>query len=165
MDTTAAPQSNPFLAVLTGGLICGVLDITAALVVYGYFGLRPIRLLQGIAAGILGPGSYNGGFSTAALGLLSHFFIAFSACTVFYLASRWLPVLLQHAILSGALYGIAVYFFMNPPSTRLSHAKSKPCVILCASLNPSFLAPNSARPPRPLFCYHPASHPRRRNEL
>jgi hypothetical protein len=30
------------------------LDITVALIVYGYFGLPPMRLLQAIAAGVLG---------------------------------------------------------------------------------------------------------------
>jgi len=31
------------------GFACGVLDITAALVVNGFFGLKPMRLLQGNA--------------------------------------------------------------------------------------------------------------------
>jgi len=126
MNPSTTPQSKALPAILSGGLLCGAMDITAAFIVYGYFGLKPLRLLQGIAAGLLGPGSYNGGFSTAALGLLCHFFIAFSACTVFYLASRALPFLLQHAILSGALYGIAVYFFMNRIVIPLSAATKYP---------------------------------------
>jgi len=54
-------KPNRILAIVWGGLVCGVLDITAALVVYGYFGLRPLRLLQGIAGGLLGPRTYGGG--------------------------------------------------------------------------------------------------------
>src|SRR5712691_11670715 len=61
-------KPNALLAILWGGTACGVLDITAAFIVYGYFGLRPIRLLQGIAAGLLGPRSLEGGLATAALG-------------------------------------------------------------------------------------------------
>jgi hypothetical protein len=126
MTPSSTPQPRALLAILSGGLICGALDITAALIVYGYFGLKPLRLLQGIAAGLLGPSSYNGGIPTAALGLLCHFFIAFSACTVFFLASRALPFLLHHAILSGALHGTAVYFFMNRIVIPLSAATKYP---------------------------------------
>jgi len=52
------------LAVLWAGFACGVLDITAALVVYGYFRAKPVRLLQGIASGLLGPKAFQGGFRT-----------------------------------------------------------------------------------------------------
>jgi len=45
-----AKNPNAMLAVLWAGFACGVLDITAALVVYGYFGAKPVRLLQGIAS-------------------------------------------------------------------------------------------------------------------
>ena len=37
------PRALP--AILWGGFACGALDITAAFVVYGYFGLKPVRLL------------------------------------------------------------------------------------------------------------------------
>jgi len=70
-----------------GGLACGVLDITAALIVYGYLGAKPLRLLQGIAGGLLGPRTYSGGIATALLGLLCHFVIAFSAAAVYVAAS------------------------------------------------------------------------------
>ena len=60
---------NAMLAVLWAGFACGVLDITAALVVYGYLGAKPIPLLQGIASGLLGPKAFQGGLATALLGL------------------------------------------------------------------------------------------------
>lgn len=125
----AAPllqKPNALPAILWGGLACGVLDITAALIVYGFFGLRPIPLLQGIAAGLLGPRSWNGGLATALLGLLCHFFIAFSAAAVFFALSRTAPFLVQHAVLSGVLYGVAVYFFMNRIVVPLSAARKYP---------------------------------------
>src|SRR6266581_1722810 len=81
-------KPNALMAILWGGTACGVLDITAAFIVYGYFGLRPIRLLQGIAAGLLGPRSLEGGLATAALGLLCHFVIAFGAATVYFAMNR-----------------------------------------------------------------------------
>ena len=119
-------RAQPLLAILTGGAICGVLDITAAFLVYGLFGLKPIPLLQGIAAGLLGPRSFTGGLSTAALGLLCHFLIAFSAAAVYFAASRWLSFLLQQPVASGVLYGIAVYFFMRWVVVPLSAAKNGP---------------------------------------
>jgi hypothetical protein len=119
-------KTNALLAVVWGGLACGVLDITAALLVYGYFGAKPLRLLQGIAGGVLGPRTYSGGIGTALLGLLCHFVIAFSAAAVYVAASRIMPFLVRHAVLSGALYGVAVYFFMNRVVVPLSAAAKFP---------------------------------------
>jgi hypothetical protein len=113
-------------AILWSGLVCGVLDITAAFLVYGWFGARPIPLLQGIAAGLLGQRSFEGGSATAFLGLLCHFGIAYSAAAVFYVMSRRITFLRTHAVFSGILYGIAVYFFMNRIVVPLSAARHYP---------------------------------------
>jgi hypothetical protein len=113
---------NPIFTILCAGLACGVLDISAALVVYGHYGRPPMRLLQGIAAGLLGPRSFEGGIATALLGLFCQFFIAFCATTVYFTATRWVTFLLEHAATSGVLYGIAVYFFMNRVVVPLSAA-------------------------------------------
>ena len=124
--TLSAQNPNALLAILWGGLLCGVLDITAALAVYGYMGAKPLRLLQGIAGGLLGPRTYGGGIATALLGLLCHFVIAFSAAAVFVAASRVAPFLVRQAVLSGVLYGIAVYFFMSRVVVPLSAAAKFP---------------------------------------
>jgi uncharacterized membrane protein YagU involved in acid resistance len=71
-----------------------------------------IRMLQGIASGLLGPQSFEGGMATAGLGIAIHFLIAFTAAAVFYVGSRQFSFLTRHAIASGLLYGIAVYVFM-----------------------------------------------------
>ncbi|HEV2468794.1 MAG TPA: hypothetical protein VGS78_06340 [Candidatus Sulfotelmatobacter sp.] len=132
MNASAAllPQgkrSRPAAAILCAGLVSGSLDITAALVVYGLFGLRPILLLQGIAAGLLGPQrALAGGLPTAALGLACQYFIAFSASAVYVAASDVIGFLLKHAVISGVLYGIAVYFFMNRIVVPLSAARKYP---------------------------------------
>ena len=60
------------------------------------------------------------------LGLLCHFVIAFGAATVYFVASRTIPVLVQHAVVFGALYGVAVYFFMNRIVLPLSAAAKRP---------------------------------------
>src|SRR5712675_2179412 len=91
--------ANPAKAISIAGLTCGAMDIAAALVVYGLVGSKPLRLLQGIAGGILGPRTYSGGAS---------------------------PLLLDHAVVSGVLYGIAVYFFMNRVVVQVSAATKFP---------------------------------------
>jgi hypothetical protein len=113
-------------AILRGGALCGVLDITAAFIVYGYFGAKPLRLLQGIASGLLGSKAYDGGLLTALVGLCSHFFIAFTASSVYVLLSRRASLLGQYAYVSGALYGVAVYFFMQHIVIPLSAANRRP---------------------------------------
>ena len=126
--TEVSLENNPnaVRAVLWAGFACGVLDITAALVVYGYFGAKPVRLLQGIGSGLLGPKAFDGGLATALLGLLCHFVIAFGAAAVYFVASRGIRFLIQNAVLSGVLYGVAVYFFMNRIVVPLSAAAKRP---------------------------------------
>jgi hypothetical protein len=119
-------NTNSLVPVVWAGLTCGVMDITAALIVYGYFGAKPMQLLQGIASGLLGPKAFEGGLGTALLGLLCHFAIAFGAAGVYFLASRGLGLLIEHAVISGALYGVAVYFFMNQIVVPLSAAARRP---------------------------------------
>jgi len=117
---------NAGKAIALAGLTCGVMDISAALVVYGAMGAPPERLLQGIASVAIGARAYEGGWATAALGLLFHFVVAFSAATVFYVASRALRVLVERAVLFGVLYGVVVYFFMDRVVIPLFIAKSRP---------------------------------------
>jgi hypothetical protein len=124
--TISSQKPDALRAFLWGGFICGCMDITAALVVYGFFGAKPLRLLQGIAGGLLGPRTFEGGLATALLGLLCHFFIAFSAAAVFVMVSRSVPLLVEHAFIFGPLYGIAVYFFMNRIVVPLSAATKYP---------------------------------------
>src|SRR5436190_5376960 len=101
-----------FRAIASAGLIAGILDITSAFVLAGLKGVGPIRVLQGVAMGLLGQQALEGGLATAGLGLAIHFSIAFAAASVFYTASRRFTFLTQHAVSSGLLYGVAVYGFM-----------------------------------------------------
>jgi hypothetical protein len=105
-------RSRAFRAIASAGLIAGILDITSAFVIAELKGTGSIRMLQGIASGLLGPRSFEGGMATAGLGLAIHFLIAFTAASVFYAASRKLTFLTQHAVTSGLLYGFAVYLSM-----------------------------------------------------
>jgi hypothetical protein len=105
-------KPSAFITIFSAGITAGVLDITAAFVTWAPQGIKPGQILRGIASGLLGPKSFNGGWQTAALGAVFHFLIAFSAAAVFYAASGKLTFLTRRPILSGLLYGIAIYLFM-----------------------------------------------------
>ena len=114
-------QGNSALGILWGGLIAGTMDITAAIVTYKIRNnIPPARILQSVASGLLGKDAYTGGAPTAALGLFLHFVIAFGATTAFYLVSRKMPWLIQHAVIAGILYGMFVQQFMQQVVLPLS---------------------------------------------
>ena len=107
------PKADGLKAILLGGLAAGILDITAASVnIWLRSGRGPLSTFQSVAGGLYGAETFNGGYRTAALGLALHFFIALTAAAVYYLASRNLKFMVNQPILSGILYGIAVWLFM-----------------------------------------------------
>ncbi|MGH9381329.1 MAG: hypothetical protein ACRD2Z_12045 [Thermoanaerobaculia bacterium] len=99
--------------VLTAGLAAGTLDLIAAIVTSAYYGRSPSWLLKLIASGFFGSAAFDGGASTAALGVVFHFVIATGAAAVYYAASRRWPVLTTRPLACGAAFGIAVWVFMN----------------------------------------------------
>src|SRR6266567_6277614 len=135
---SASPEKSRALSAIGfAGVIVGILDITSAFVIAEIKGTGSIRMLQRIASGLFGQRSFEGGMATAVLGLAIHFLIAFTAAAVFYAASRKFSSLTQHAVVSGLLYGIAVYIFMYwmvvPlafPNTRHSMSRDVIAVII-----------------------------------
>jgi hypothetical protein len=105
-------QSRPLPAILAAGTLCGAMDMSAAFITWMPHGVSASAILQSIASGLLGPSAFQRGVATTALGLLLHFFIAYSWATLFYFASRAFPVLIRRALVFGPLYGIAVYLVM-----------------------------------------------------
>ena len=97
-----------------GTLLVAVLDITEVIVFYGIRGVAPSRILQAVAAGLIGrERAISGGIATAALGLTIHVCIAFVVVLIYHLAARRIRALTARPILMGALYGLAVYLMMN----------------------------------------------------
>jgi hypothetical protein len=111
---------RPLAAIFWGGLLAGTLDLTQAFIAFGLMGAHPFRILQHIAAGALGARAYQMGWSSAALGLFFHFTIAFTAAIVYWLASRFMPLLVRRPVLCGLLYGelvfLSMYFAVLPLS-------------------------------------------------
>jgi hypothetical protein len=102
------------------------MDISAAFLTWMPQGVKPLRVLQSIAAGLLGMASFRGGWETGALGLALHFLIALIAAAAFYAASRRLPALVNHPWIAGVAYGLVVYGVMYWIVTPLSRLPRRP---------------------------------------
>lgn len=101
--------------ILRAGLVAGTLDILAAMIVYGPIlgAIKPLHLLQRIAAVLIGKAASSTGIWSASLGLLIHYCIAFTFTSLFVLAYPKLPLLRKNAIVVGLCYGIFVWVVMN----------------------------------------------------
>ena len=102
-----ATRTNLLRPILVGGALAGTFDLTAAFI---SFGLGNPRL---IAGGLIGRQAIHGGAGTWILGLVLHYFIAFSAAAIYCLSSRRLEFLKSHWLVCGLFYGIAVFLVMN----------------------------------------------------
>lgn len=115
--------------VLAGGLFVATVD---ALFVIGFWYLRnaipPQRILQSIAAGLLGEASFSGGAATAGLGALLHYGIAMVMVAVYALAARRLPRLRDRPWSSGLIYGALLYAVMTFVVVPLSAASPSPAI-------------------------------------
>ena len=112
---TASPKTaiSPLAAVLGGGLTAALLDITYAFAVFALSGVGPVRVLRGVASGLLGKAAFHGGAGAAVLGAVLHVGIATVMAAVYVAASRVLPALNRRPWLWGPLYGIGCYGVMN----------------------------------------------------
>jgi hypothetical protein len=102
-------------AILTGWLLCGVLDITAACVqAWIQAGRNPWAVLKGVASALWGRAALNAGAGMAAIGLAMHFTVALTATLVFYALSRRIAFLRTGPLwIVGPLYGVIVFCAMN----------------------------------------------------
>jgi uncharacterized membrane protein YagU involved in acid resistance len=111
----ATKRLSTSAALIGGTLVAGSCDITFAILFWWFrAGVGPTRVLQSVAAGLIGrTAAISGGTKTALLGLVLHYFIAFCVVLVYWLAAKALPVLRRHAVILGSIYGLGVYFVMN----------------------------------------------------
>jgi len=121
-------------------LVVGILDGLFALIFYGLIlGVKPMRIFQSVASGLLGRASYEGGIQSFLLGILLHFVVASCIAAVYYLASLKLPILIRHAVICGVIYGLIAYLGMNYIVIPLSAIGSRPSPSLRVFL-PAFIA-------------------------
>ncbi len=101
-------------AIFWGGLICGILDFSSAVIAWHSRGATIRSVGQSVAAGLLGRvDAMTGDRRAALLGIFLHFVIAFGAATTYYIASRFFRFLTEHPIVAGLIYGELVFLFMN----------------------------------------------------
>jgi hypothetical protein len=113
--------------VLAAGLVAGTLDIVYACLFWALkSGVPAQRILQSVAAGLLGSASFEGGALTAALGLALHYLIALSMAGAYFLAAQRWAQLVQRPFLYGAGYGLLLYVVMNYVVIPLSAADPGP---------------------------------------
>jgi hypothetical protein len=110
---------HPFVttgqAILTGWLLCAVLDIAAAFAqAWIQAGRAPAAVLRGIASALWGRAAMDGSAGFVAIGLVMHFTVALTWTLVFYGLSRRFSVLRSAPLaIVGPLYGALVFFAMN----------------------------------------------------
>lgn len=120
-----ARPARPLSLVLAGGVVAGTLDIVFACVFWALkAGVPPQRILQSVASGLLGRESFQGGLTTAALGLFLQFVIATSMSMAYYLVARRWPPLRRRPWACGAAYGLVLYGVMNYVVVPLSAAQT-----------------------------------------
>jgi hypothetical protein len=119
---SAASRSTPSVAavtngqaILTGWLLCGVLDITAACIQsWIQAGRTPAAVLRGVASALWGRAAIDGGTGMATIGLAMHFTVALTATLVFFALSRRIAFLRTGPLwIVGPLYGAVVFCAMN----------------------------------------------------
>ena len=117
------PASSAVLAaIVTGGLIAGALDFAGACLIYG---LGPDVIGKAVAAGVLGPATFEGGIANSWLGAGLHFAISIVAAGVYVCASLSFPILWSRAVIGGVVFGFCMFMAMNfiivPLSLAASH--------------------------------------------
>jgi hypothetical protein len=112
MEPSADRRPSLLFIIAGAALLIGTLDLIDAFAFFGWLGVPAIRVPQSIATGFLGPLAYHDGMISAAFGLMLHYLIAFAVAGTYMYVSGELP-LHRKPLLSGAIYGVIVYLFMN----------------------------------------------------
>src|ERR1700751_1430699 len=113
---------------LGGGLLAGLLDGTDAILYFGLLsGVSADRIFRYIASGLIGiHAAVNLGPFAVILGLILHFTIAVGPPAVYYIAALKFSFLIRPPFLSGTVFGLGLYFFMNYIVVPLSDVPKQP---------------------------------------
>jgi uncharacterized membrane protein YagU involved in acid resistance len=132
--------SKIILAALAGGVTAGLVDIGYATLL---FQVSPERVMQAIAAGVLGKAAREGGMAAAALGLGCQLLIGVVAAAIFATVATRLSVLVKRPIIAGLAFGVGIYLAMHyviVPLSNAPHGGHSPTLIrvLDFAANPLF---------------------------
>lgn len=99
--------------ILTAGLVAGTLNLALAITFFSVQGVPISTVPHAVAGGLLGARAFRGGASITFLGVALHYFIALTVAAVYLLLSRTFKLLNHQPILSGTVYGLAVFTVMQ----------------------------------------------------
>lgn len=120
-------SSSPTKTILWSGLVAGVLDAVAGVIVYYiFFAFNPFKVLQFIASGIHGPEALNGGVLMIIAGTLYHFIIAYACAVVYFFLYPRVALLRKNISIMGLLFGLAIWLVMNFLVLPLSNIPKSP---------------------------------------
>jgi hypothetical protein len=128
-----ASKIRPLVTILWIGLFAGTLDITDNLIFNQLRGITAKMVFQYIASGLIGAQAFRGGLASVAVGVAIHYTIALTWTGVFYAASRKLTILSQRPVVSGLVYGGAIYVYMNFIVLPFSEVPHSPGAVTMAS--------------------------------
>ncbi|HWU70670.1 MAG TPA: hypothetical protein VN017_04880 [Pseudoxanthomonas sp.] len=103
------PSLTPPLWLL-GGAAAAVADLALAALYWSGHGSTGLRVLQSIAAWALGPAAYQGGWASAAFGVLLYIGVLSAVMALYQRLSRYWPALVRRPVLFGAAYGVLMYW-------------------------------------------------------
>ncbi len=114
------PDRSSLTRLLQAGLLTGITDgIFSSVLSVAFYDSTVTRLFQGVAGVLLGKEAFDGGVSTALIGVLMHFGVAFGWSAVFlFLVLRWSWIRRvlgspYGVIKVAALYGPLVWVVMS----------------------------------------------------
>ncbi|HEX7049968.1 MAG TPA: hypothetical protein VF188_07110 [Longimicrobiales bacterium] len=124
MPTTVAPSSitgrDRVSRLVRAGLLTGITDgLFSSVLSVAFYDSTVTRLFQGVAGVLLGRAALDGGTTTALIGVLMHFGVAFAWSAVFLfliLRSSWIRRVLAArygALKVAALYGPFIWMVMS----------------------------------------------------
>ncbi len=117
---------NSLRAILFGGFLCALLDGVCVNVLFASKGIYPLQMWQTVASSVLGRTAFQRGRVSGSLGVALHCLVAVSAATLFALAIRFAPSVMDHYLVGGAAFGVLFFFLMNLIVIPLSAMPKRP---------------------------------------
>jgi len=132
-EANARAKSKLFRQIIITGLMAGTLDILAACTqFYLKTGNSPVRVLEYVASGALGPDAFTGGAVMAIAGLLFHYIIAMGWTILLFMVYPIFALLRKNKYATGIGYGIFVWTMMNLVVVPLSRIPARPISLVPA---------------------------------
>lgn len=121
-------------AILITGFTAGILDITAAVIHFVVkTGKEPIIIFKYIASAVFGSSAFTSpGLLMPPTGVLLHFIVAYLFTIIFFMIRKHFPATGKYPLVTGIIYGIAVWAIMNLIIVPMSNAPMQPLTIASA---------------------------------